>query len=371
MKKTVIGAALLALSFGFVFTGCNKKGQAPAAGSGNAAKASGFELALTTDSGTINDKSFNQGAWEGLVAYANENSKTVKYYQPAEISDEAYAQSIDLAVKGGAKVIVCPGYNFETSIWDAQTKYPDVCFILLDGTPHNEDGSDTTIGPKTVAVLYSEQQAGFLAGYAAVKEGYKKLGFMGGVAVPAVIRYGYGFVQGAEYAAEKLGVTGLECKYTYVGNFSATPENMAKAASWYNDGTEVIFACGGAVGNSVMKAAETAGNGKAVIGVDVDQSSESVTVITSAMKNLGQSVKNLVAAYYSGSFPGGKVLTLGADNDGVELPFDSSKFTKFTRAEYDELFKALASNSIAIKDNTAAAEADGLGTKIVKVEVIK
>ena len=368
MKKSLTGIAAAAAVLCLVSAGCSKKN---ATDTKVGSEGSTYELALVTDSGTINDKSFNQGAWEGLADYAKGANKTAKYYQPAEVSDEAYLQAIDLAVKGGAKIIVCPGYNFEESVWEAQKKYPEVDFIILDGAPHNADSSDKTIAKNTASIFYCEQQAGFLAGYAAVKEGNTKLGFMGGVAVPAVIKYGYGFVQGADYAAKKLGVKSVSMKYTYVGNFDATPENMAKAAAWYNEGTQCIFACGGAVGNSVMKAAETAKDGgKTVVGVDVDQSGESATVITSAMKNLAQSVKDTVGEYYAGMFPGGQSTTLTAKENGVQLPMASSKFSKFTQADYDDLFKSMGIGTISIKDNTAAATADKLGTEIVKVEVI-
>ncbi|MDR0898506.1 MAG: BMP family ABC transporter substrate-binding protein, partial [Oscillospiraceae bacterium] len=165
-----------------------------------------YDLALVTDLGTIDDKSFNQGAWEGLVKYAEENGISHKYYQPIEQSDDAYLDSIALAVGGGAKLIVTPGYLFETPIYMAQDMYPDVKFVLVDGNPHSADYAEYRTEANTVGILYAEEQSGFLAGYAAVKEGYTKLGFMGGMAVPAVIRFGYGFVQGAEYAAKEMGI---------------------------------------------------------------------------------------------------------------------------------------------------------------------
>ncbi|MFR0812829.1 MAG: BMP family lipoprotein, partial [Enterocloster clostridioformis] len=240
--------------------------------------AEGYELALVTDLGTIDDKSFNQGAWEGLKKYAEENSISYKYYQPQEGTTDSYLETIGLAIEGGAKLVVCPGFLFEEPIYMAQDKYPDVHFILLDGEPHDADYNYKT-NDNVMPILFQEDQAGFLAGYAAVKDGYTKLGFMGGMAVPAVIRFGYGFVQGAEFAAEEDAVTGLEIMYNYTGAFSATPEAQSMAASWYQNGTEVIFGCGGAVGNSVMAAAQE--KNARVIGVDVDQSTESETVITS------------------------------------------------------------------------------------------
>jgi len=308
-----------------------------------------FELALVTDVGTIDDKSFNQGSWEGLVQYATRFNISHKYYQPAEVSDNAYLAAIDLAVRGGAKVIVTPGFLFEPAIFIAQDRYPDVRFVLIDGVPNNGDWANGPIfrtANNVVGVLYAEDQAGFLAGYAAVKDGYRRLGFMGGMAVPAVVRFGYGFVQGAEYAAQELGlpVGSITINYHYTGGFAATPEVQTMAASWYNAGVEVIFACGGALGNSVMAAAEQ--TGRAVIGVDVDQSGESATVITSAMKGLQSSVYDSIAAFYAGRFPGGQTQIFEASNNGVGLPMATSKFRTFTAADYNAIFSQLASGAI-------------------------
>ena len=327
-----------------------------------------YELALVTDIGTIDDKSFNQGSWEGLVQYATENNITHKYYQPAEKSTDAYLDSIALAVEGGAKVIVTPGFLFEEPIFLAQDMYPDVSFILIDGEPHSADYSEYRTNANVAPILYAEQQAGYLAGYAAVKAGNTKLGFMGGMAVPAVIKFGYGFVQGAEDAAKELGVAEITMNYHYTGNFDATPEAQAQAAAWYNDGIEVIFGCGGAVGNSVMAAAEAAEN-KAVIGVDVDQSIESETVVTSAMKGLAASVYQTITAYYEGAFPGGVTTVKDASNNGVALPMESSKLEGFTQEDYDALYAKLAAGEIAIPDNTTAESADQLTLEVVKVSI--
>ncbi len=330
----------------------------------------GAEIALITDVGTIDDKSFNQGSWEGVEAYAKDNNISHKYYKPSEKSDDAVMTSIDLAVKGGAKVIVCPGFLFEVPIYNAQVKYPDVKFILIDGAPHNGD-YNYDIKENTKSIFYAEEQAGFLAGYAAVQEGYKNLGFMGGIAVPAVVRFGYGYIQGAEYAAKELGLSeaDINIKYTYVGNFDASPENMSKAAAWYNEGTEVIFACGGGVGNSVMKAAEAAG--KKVIGVDVDQSGESDTVITSAMKNLSKSVYDSLDEYYNNKFQGGVSVTLDASTNNVQLPMENSKFTKFTKEMYDKIYSQIIDGTIQIGKNDIAEDADKVPVTLVKVESIK
>jgi basic membrane protein A len=384
-----LAVVVLALMMVFAFSACtnNQTPETPAEtpetpetpAAETPSKSDTFELALITDVGTIDDKSFNQGAWEGVEAYAKENNITYKYYKPTEKSDSAYINSIDLAVKAGAKVVVCPGFLFEVPIHTVQTTYPDVKFVILDGAPHAGD-YNIEIAPNTYSIFYAEEEAGFLAGYSIVKEGYTKLGFMGGMAVPAVVRFGYGFVQGADYAAKELGLSDeIQIKYTYVGNFDASPENQAKASAWYNEGTEVIFACGGAVGNSVMKAAEAAGT--KVIGVDVDQSAESDTVITSSMKNLSKSVYDALTAYYAGNFPGGTSVTLDATVEGVQLPMENSRFEKFTQADYDAIYGKVVAQEVEILNDSAVVEKAGkpaeevtagdIPVEKVKVEVIK
>lgn len=333
-----------------------------------------FEIAMITDIGTIDDKSFNQGTWEGVVAFAEENNKTHKYYKPTEQSTDAYLAAIQLAVEGGAKVIVTPGFLFEEPIYLAQDLYEDVSFILIDGYPHNADYTEYRTEDNAVGIIFAEEQVGYLAGYAAVKDGYTKLGYMGGMAVPAVVRYGYGFVQGAEAAAAELGISNIDLKYYYTGNFDQTPENQTQAASWYAGGTEVIFAAGGAVGNSVMSAAETVG--AKVIGVDVDQSGESPTVITSAMKGLGVAVQTTLGQFYEGDFPGGENLIYDAAKNGVSLAMDTAKFNTFSQTDYDALFGKMAAGEIElIKDTDASGNAVksplDLGSKIVKVTLVE
>lgn len=369
MRKALLSMVLVATMVAGM-AGCAKKPTTDSTGSTTEKAEGGYELALITDVGTIDDKSFNQGSWEGLEKYAKENNITSKYYKPVEKSDEACLNAIDLAVKGGAKVIVTPGFLFEVPIYQAQKKYPDVKFIIVDAAPNDGKG-DSQIADNVRSIFYAEEQSGYLAGYAAVTEGYKKLGFMGGIAVPAVIRFGYGYIQGADAAAKDLGLKEGEVSvnYTYVGNFDASPENNAKAAAWYNEGTEVIFACGGGVGNSVMKAAETAN--AVMIGVDVDQSPESKTVITSAMKNLGDSIYDAIGTYYDGTFKGGESVTLTAKEDGVKLPMDTSKFKVFNQEKYDELYKGLQDGTIKVETDTIAEDPAKVPTEIVTVNSIK
>lgn len=389
MKKKVMSLLLTAAMTATLFAGCGSSKEETADNSttttpevaateeaaaveGTEAAASdqstdGYELALVIDVGTIDDKSFNQGSWEGIQKYAQESGISSKYYKSSEATTDSFTETIELAIEGGAKTIVCPGFLFEEPIYNVQSKYPDVHFILVDGEPHDADYNYETAA-NTMPILYQEDQAGFLAGYAAVKDGYTKLGFMGGMALPAVIRYGYGFLAGANYAAEEMGVSNIEVTYYYTGSFDATPEAQTMAASWYNAGTEVIFACGGSVGNSVMAAAE-ASDGK-VIGVDVDQSSESETVITSAMKMLSNSVYDAVKSVYDGSFKGGETAVFDATNDGVGLPMETSKFTTFTQEDYDAVFAKIVSGDITI-DNDVEKEISDLELPNVTVTEVQ
>ena len=332
-------------------------------------KNSGYELALITDIGTIDDKSFTQGSWEGLKKYAEEKGITYKYYKPAGKDTDSKIDSIYLAISSGAKLIVTPGYLFEPAIYKVQDTHPEINFVLLDGTPQDGTYTDFRIEKNVYAVLYAEEEAGFLAGYGVVKEGYTNLGVMGGMAEPSVIRFGYGFVQGADYAAKELGVKNIKIDYTYIGGYEPTPEVQTKASSWFIKGVQVIFAPAGGAGNSVMSAAEQ--NKGYVVGVDVDQSVESPTVITSAMKMIGESVYNAIDEFYKDNFPGGKIAVLDAKVHGIGLPMETSKFKNFTKEDYDNIYKKLIDGSVKILKDTDAKDVNKLPLDNVKVNFIQ
>ncbi|HCG36712.1 MAG TPA: BMP family ABC transporter substrate-binding protein [Clostridiales bacterium] len=349
------------------------------------------EIAMITDKGNIDDKSFNQGTWEGIEAFVKKhkvNTTAIKYYKPEAATDDAYLASIELAISGGAKVVVTPGYLFESAVYAAQYDHPNIKFILLDGEPHTPDYKTYQTEPNTACLVYAEEESGYLAGYAAVKDGFTKLGFMGGMAVPAVRAFGYGFLQGAEAAAKDMNLSdgALTVTYHYTGNFDENDTNKATAATMYQQGVEVIFACGGSVGKSVMAAAAEAN--KKVIGVDVDQRYDSPTVITSATKGLAPSIiAALESVYINKNFSeyAGKTTTFEAKNKGVGLPttvigvtngnaFD--RFTSFNKDAYDTVFATLANDTVnPIRDITVAAEtgyatADELKTGLSLVKVV-
>ncbi len=306
------------------------------------------KIALITDYGDIDDESFNQGTWEGILAYAEEHDVEIEYFRPAAVSDADYIDSINLAVEQGFGIIVTPGFLFEQAVYTSQLQHPDVKFILLDAQPVDED-EGMLVADNTLSIFYNEHESGFLAGYAAVMEGHTDLGFMGGIAVPAVVRFGIGFIAGAYYAAhqEDITINFPDNRYDYLDTFSAGPAVETQAAGWFDGGTDVIFAAAGGAGLSVMSAAEEAEAW--MIGVDVDQSGLSDRVLTSAMKALGESVQLAFDAYYiDEAFPGGETWNLGAENDGVALPMENSRFETFTQEDYDAIYALLADETVEV-----------------------
>ena len=335
------------------------------------------KVALVTDVGTIDDESFNQATWQGVKAYCEANGIEYTYYQPTEDSTDARCISIDQAIKEGANVVVRPGYLFGASIVREQEKYPDVYFIAVDvGAGDLTEDYATYYDPEknVVCATFAEEQAGYLAGYAVVMDGYTKLGFLGGMAVPAVIRYGYGFVQGCNDAGKEMNDE-ITVEYVYGNKFAGTPEITAYMDTWYQEkGVQVVFACGGGIYTSATEAAKKA-NGK-VIGVDTDQAAtinklgtEGMTV-TSAMKGLGATVKaTLKDVIENGNWAnyGGKIATLGLvsgddpELNYVQIPMESTQWTdNFTKDDYKALVKSMFDGTVKVSDDTSAMPAHNI-----------
>ena len=319
-----------------------------------------YQIAMVTDVGQLKDGSFNQFTWNGVKKYASDNGKTYKYYQPANASnatDDDRIKAMTDACEAGCEVLVTPGYLQQTALEAVAPEYPDVQFVFIDGW---DLGFENLVG-----VSYKEEQAGYLAGYATVMEGYTKLGFSGGGGGtnPACIRYGYGFAQGANAAAAEKGET-VEMRYSweYGASFSASPDLQSMLSGWYNAGTEAIFMCGGSMFDSGVAAAE-ANEGK-IIGVDVDQSIESETVITSATKGLAESVIEALTKFYDGGAVYGGSLQLGAADNAVGIPTDSWSFENWTVEDYDALYAKIVSGEIEI-DNSEIADPSTAGLENV------
>lgn len=304
------------------------------------------EIAVVTDVGQLMDKGFNQGTYEGAKAYAEAHNIGYKYYQPANGSDATDNDRIDAmkqAITNGAKIIVAPGFLQAKAMETVAKENPDVKFVFVDGWALGLDN--------VTAIVYKEQESGYLAGYAAVMEGYTKLGFTGGGGGtnPAVKRYGFGFLQGAEAAAAEKGVK-VEVKYSfkYGETFSASNELQTQISAWYADGTEVVFACGGSMFQSVLSAAGEY-EGAKIIGVDVDQSVESSKVITSAVKGLSASVEKVLGQYYDGKWDAelaNVAQNLGASDNATGLPTETWSLTNFTVDQYNALFEQIKSGAV-------------------------
>ena len=345
------------------------------------AEASDMKIAMVTDSGDITDQSFNQTTYEACKEWAADNGSDFNYYKPESDSDEARNASVDQAVADGANVIVLPGYMFAATIVEQSEMYPDVKFIAPDvsagdicekgvgeGYTYNPDDYEVTDyynADNVYCCTYQEEVSGYMAGYAAVKFGYKHLGFLGGMSVPAVTRFGYGYIQGADEAAKELGITDdVELEYVCGGQFYGDADITAYMDTWYGSkGVEVVFACGGGIYTSAAEAAAKV-DGK-VIGVDSDQSGiigEDITV-TSAMKGLAPTVKTALDAIKDGNWESdyaGKIDNLGLvsenpEDNYVQLPMDTTQWDdNFTVDDYKDLVSKLYNGEITVSNDITA-----------------
>ena len=383
MKKYI--ALLLALVMVFALAACGNKGGESADG-GDAAEAEGYRVAMITDYGDITDQSFNQTTYEASKAFCEKNDIDFTYYKPAGDSTADRVAMVEKAVDEGYNVIVMPGFAFAGTIAAVQDEYPDVKFIALDVSEYDitsafyktdADGNPTDelldpdnephISDNVYSAVYKEELCGYMAGYAAVMLGYEKLGFLGGMAVPAVQRYGYGFVQGCDAAAAKLEKT-VSMKYAYGNQFFGDADITAAMDTWYADGTQVVFACGGGIFTSAVDAAKKV-DGAKVIGVDVDQAGviekyaevKGLTV-TSAMKGLAATVNAELSAILDGTFEGGKVDNLGLVSDVPAENFvqiaGSTQFSDtFTEDDYAALVAAMNAGDVTVSNDITAEPA--------------
>jgi len=330
-----------------------------------------WRVAMITDCGDITDQSFNQTTYEACKAFCEANGLDFSYFKPAGDSDPERIAMVDKAVDEGYNIIVMPGYAFGATVAAVQDIYPDITFIALDVSEGDLGGAE--LASNVYCAVYQEELCGYMAGYAAVKLGYTHLGFLGGMAVPAVIRYGYGFVQGADAAAAELGVD-VTVEYAYGNQFYGDADITAYMDNWYqNLGVQVVFACGGGIFTSAAEAAVKVEGGK-VIGVDVDQAGlidstygEGLTV-TSAMKGLGATVNTLLTETTAGNFAnyGGKVDKLGlvsADDvtlNYVGIPSTTQWSDAFTEADYASLVAKMYNGEIVVSDAIDAMPAVGI-----------
>ncbi len=389
MKKKLLAIVLTTALAVTSLVGCGAKTDSGDAAAEGGAEAADYSVAMITDYGDITDQSFNQTTYEACKAFCEEHGIEFNYYKPSGDSTAERVASVEKAIDEGHNVIVMPGYAFGGTIVETSEQYPDVKFIALDVAagdileagvaakgetydynPANWNVTDYCYMDNVYCAVYQEEISGYFAGYAAVKLGYTKLGFLGGMAVPAVIRFGYGYVQGADAAAQELGIT-VDMNYAYGNQFYGDADITAAMDTWYADGTEVVFACGGGIYNSAAEAAQKVG-GK-VIGVDTDQApvinekyGDGITV-TSAMKGLYPTTYDtLTDVLINGNWANyaGKITTLGLvsgedlEANYVQLPLDSTQWADgFTQDDYKALVAGVYAGDIKVSNDTSAMPA--------------
>ena len=362
MKLSKILAIVLALVMVFALVACKSGTETKTEEPAKAA----VKVAMITDYGDITDQSFNQTTYEACKAFCEGKKLDFQYYKPASDSDEDRISSIEKAIDDGFNTIVMPGYAFGPAIKATAEKNADVKFIALDVSEFDL-GYEGAIPANLYSAVYQEELCGYMAGYAAVKLGYKKLGFLGGMAVPAVVRYGYGSVQGVDAAAAELGLTDVAVKYAYGNQFYGDADITAAMDVWYGADTEVVFACGGGIFTSAGESAKK--YGKKVIGVDVDQAGtidglygEGITV-TSAMKGLAATVNTMLGKVVDGTFEGGKVETLGLvsavpEENYVQIAGSTQFSDSFTKDDYKALVGKMYKGEVSVSNDTTKNAAD-------------
>lgn len=351
MIKRVVAIALTAvLAMGVV--GCSSSET-------NGENGTGLKVGMVTDSGTIDDKSFNQGTWEGIQKTVSDLGVDANYLKPAGTTESDYLKEIGNLYDTGYKFIVTPGFKFETAVYQAQQKYQDAKFVLLEGSPHNGD-NNAVVGENTVSIYFADEQAGFLAGVAAaleLKDG--DLGFIGGMEIPPVQRFNYGYQQGIKYANENLNtnISLKEENIIYQGSFDNSAAGQQLAAQMYDRGVKAIFTAAGGVGVGVINEAKTraiSGKEAWVIGVDVDQYEDGIyegnksVILTSAIKRIDVAAYDMIKAESEGNFPGGQTLTFDATNDGVGIPAENPNLSKETTDKVSEVFNQIKEGNIKV-----------------------
>ena len=377
MKKFLALTLALVMSLSLVACGDKKtddtKTDAPDQTEQPAENEGAYKVAMITDYGDITDQSFNQTTYEACKAFAEDNDIEFNYFKPVGDNTADRVAMIEKAADEGYNVIVMPGYAFAGAIKETADIYPEVTFIALDVSA-GDLGDDYTLPSNLYCAVYQEELCGYMAGYAAVKLGYKNLGFLGGMAVPAVVRYGYGFVQGVDAAAADLGLTDVSLNYVYGGQFFGDADITAVMDTWYAGGTEVVFACGGGIYTSAVDAAKKA-NAK-VIGVDVDQAGviagyagvEGMTV-TSAMKGLYPTTYDtLTDVIVNGNWDAykGKIATLGlVSGDDPELNYvqipmgEGTQWSdSFTQDDYKAMVKDMFDGKITVSNDVSKTPSD-------------
>lgn len=353
MKKRIL-ACMLSLVVAGSMIGCSSKDEETSKDQ--------IRVGMVTDAGDIDDKSFNQGTWEGVKKAEEELGVEINYLKPAGETEAEYNIEIGNLYDAGYNLVICPGFKFETSIYSMQEKYQDAKFVIIDGSPNDGQGN-SLVAENTVSIFFAEHEAGFLSGLAAalqLKEA--ELGFIGGMEVSSVQRFNWGFQQGITYANENLGtnVSIKEENVVYSGSFTDAALGQQLAAQMYDSGVKAIFVAAGSVGIGAINEAKTqvaAGKEAWVIGVDSDQYEDGIydvennksVVLTSAIKKVNEAAYQIIEAELAGKFNGGETIVFDASNDGVGIPEENPNLSEDTIAKVGEVFELVKNGEISVR----------------------
>lgn len=338
-----------------------------------------FPIAMLVDGQILKDRSINQYCWGGVQAYGEEYGVYYQFYKPETSSNKAYMDCVKEAVYYGAEVIVFPSDRFEAFALEAAAAYEEVDFILVNTSTMPNDEGTTTLPANVYAISFAEEQAGFLAGYGVVFDGYTELGFLGGIENTATNNYLLGFVQGAEYAAEKKKVKNVNIRYAYMNTTEKSVEAAKYAEGWFEDDVNMVFTCGEMMNRTVIRAANNLRVREKVkvknvedypahiIGSDTNQASESPVVFTSAVLSFGNGIYDGIFAHFEDVFPGGQIKRLDASVNGVELPLGSSQFEDFEPDDYTKIYKQLREGKIQVHSVADTDSIDALALSNVRV----
>ncbi|MBU0927695.1 MAG: BMP family ABC transporter substrate-binding protein [Spirochaetes bacterium] len=344
MKYRTFFATLLVVAL--AFTSCAKKEAAAPA----TPAAPAFKVGLVTDLGGIDDKSFNQGTWEGIVRFGDENKLAkgtdYKYLQSAAEAD--YVPNLSTFADEKLDLIVAPGFLFEKAMGEVADKYPTQKLLVIDTVVQK---------PNVVSAVFSEHEGSYLVGVAAglkaKADGKKVVGFIGGMQFPLIERFQAGFEQGvkAVYPEAKILVD-------YAGDFGAPDKGQAIAQKQFNAGAYIIFHAAGGTGNGMIKEAKERsekGDVRWGIGVDKDQYTDGLygdksAVLTSMMKRVDVAAYEVAKLAKAGQFPGGQVLVFSLKNAGVGIPANNPNLSADIVAKVKEYADKISSGALTVSE---------------------
>lgn len=352
MSKRKYGLALsLVLAAGTLLGACGTDKDKKDSTSSNGGNESDFSVAMVTDVGGVDDKSFNQSAWEGIKKFGEDNGLTegdggYAYLQSKGEAD--YTTNLNALVRRDFNLVFGVGFMMEDAIGTIASQQTDKEFAIIDGVVDE---------PNVASILFKEQEGAFLAGVAAaLMTTSDKIGFVGGVDIPVINRFEAGFVEGVAAVNPNIKV---DVKYT--GAFDKAELGKAEAARMYSSGVDIIFHAAGGTGNGVFSEAKERKQADKnanvwVIGVDSDQYDEGQVgdqnvTLTSMLKRVDVAVQDISKLAKEGKFPGGETKVYGLHDDGVKLADSRGAIPEDVLKQIDEYAKKIADGEIVVSES--------------------